>query len=161
MVQGASQTNALLFYAQRLMSIYGQESNTVTELNRHALLTGGWLCLKESWVCWLNELAQYVNLERAGGYQLNDLPLLLKADNPEGQIILSLMEDTESWLAQMLLRIEMPAERLQSSMPSQHSSQTLISIVSVDELSEDQLLIQVLTEFKAYIESVRVRQVEW
>ncbi|MFT7372300.1 MAG: hypothetical protein ACI9T9_000982, partial [Oleiphilaceae bacterium] len=34
-------------------------------------------------------------------------------------------------------------------------------LVSTDEVSEDLLIRQVLSEFKQYIESVRVRQIEW
>ncbi|MFT7373111.1 MAG: hypothetical protein ACI9T9_001805 [Oleiphilaceae bacterium] len=168
MGQRQSQTNAPLFYAQRLMSIYDQSSDTYDQnshtsiqQDQHALLTGAWLCLKESWVSWLNELSTYMNLARIEGYQLNELELLLKAGLPEGQLLLGLLDTTESWLSIMLQRIVKPTERLKSMVKANDSTVALISLVSTDEVSEDLLIRQVLSEFKQYIESVRVRQIEW
>jgi len=156
-----SQTNAPLFYAQRLMSLYEQDRDASIQQDQHALLTGAWLCLKESWGCWLNELSSYMNLERVEGYQVNELELLLKTGLPEGQLLLGLTENSESWLAVMLQRILKPAERLKPIVKTSDSSLDLISLVPTDEVSEDLLIGQVLSEFKKYIESVRVRQVEW
>jgi len=156
-----SQTNAPLFYAQRLLSIYAQNPEASIQQDQHALLTGAWLCLKESWVCWLNELSAYMNLERAESYQFNELELLLKSGLPEGQLLLGLIEDSESWLAIMLERILKPVERLKPTVKISDSSLELISLVPTDELNEELLIGHVLSEFKKYIESVRVRQVEW
>ena len=156
-----SQTNAPLFYAQRLMSIYEQNGNAAKQQDQHALLTGAWLCIKESWVCWLNELSSYMNLERTEDYQFNDLQILLKADLPEGQILLDLIDNSESWLVLMLKRVEAPTERLKPMVKAHDASVNLISFVSMDEENENLLITQVLSEFKTYIESVRVRQVEW
>jgi hypothetical protein len=102
-----------------------------------------------------------MNLARIEGYQLNELELLLKAGLPEGQLLLGLLDTTESWLSIMLQRIVKPTERLKSMVKANDSTVALISLVSTDEVSEDLLIRQVLSEFKQYIESVRVRQIEW
>jgi len=156
-----SQTNAPLFYAQRLLLIYAENPGTSIQQDQHALLTGAWLCLKESWVCWLNELSAYMNLERAESYQFNELELLLETGLPEGQLLLGLIEDSESWLAIMFERISKPAERLKPIVKTSDSSLDLISLVSTDEVTEDLLIGDILSEFKKYIESVRVRHIEW
>jgi hypothetical protein len=163
-----SETNAPLFYAQRLMSIYDQNSVTSDQASeasiqqdQHALLTGAWLCLKESWISWLNELSAYMNLERVEGYQLNDIELLLKSGLPEGQLLLGLLEISESWLSILLERALKPTERVKPIAKTNVSSVELISLVSTDQVNEGILVRQVLSEFKEYIESVRVRQVEW
>jgi len=161
MGQRQSQTNASLFYAQRLISIYEKDRDASILQDQHALLTGAWLCLKESWVCWLNELSIYMNLERLEGYQVNELELLLETGLPEGQLLLGLIDDSNSWLKVMLQRILKPAERLNSNVKPNNSSLELISLVSTDVVDEGQLILQILSEFKSYIESVRVRQIEW
>jgi len=161
MGQRQSQTNAPLFYAQRLMSIYEKGSETSIQQDQHALLMGAWLCLKESWGCWLNELSTYMGLERVEGYQLNEQTLLLKSDLPEGQLLLGLIEDSESWLAILLRRVAEPTERIKQQAKSSTLSLDLISLVSTDEVEENVLVGRVLSGFKEYIESVRVRQVEW
>ena len=161
MSQWQSQTNASLFYAQRLMSIYEKDRETLIQQDQHALLMGAWLCLKESWVCWLNELSAYMNLERPDGYQLDDLTLLLNSGLPEGQLLLGLTENPDSWLAIMLERVLKPTERLNTTVKSNESSLELISLVSTDKVDEGLLIDKTLSEFKQYIESVRVRQIEW
>ncbi|MFT5719032.1 MAG: hypothetical protein ACJAWS_002810 [Oleiphilaceae bacterium] len=161
MGQQQSQTNAPLFYAQRLMSICDQSTDASIRQDQHALFTGAWLCLKESWVSWLNELSTYMNLDRVEGYQLNDLALLFKSGLPEGQLLLGLLDTPDSWLTIMLERIMRPTERLNPVVKTNESSVALISLVPADEVSEEFLIRQVLSEFKEYIESVRVRQVEW
>jgi|GEM_PF-5189170 len=161
MGQRQSQTNAPLFYAQRLMSIYEKGSDASIQQDQHALLTGAWLCLKESWECWLNELSTYMNLERAEGYQLNELVLLFNTGLPEGQLLLGLTENSESWLSILLRKVAEPAVRVKQQTKSNASSLGLISLVPTDEVEENVLIRRVMSEFKEYIESVRVRQVEW
>jgi hypothetical protein len=161
MGQRQSQTNAPLFYAQRLMSLYEKDRQTLIQQDQHALLTSAWLCLRESWVCWLNELSTYMNLDRAEAYQVDDVTVLLDSGLPEGQLLLSLIENSDSWLSTMLERALKPTERLHARVKSTASSIELIALVPTDNLDEDQLMNQILSEFKKYIESVRVRQVEW
>lgn len=161
MGQQQSQTNAPLFYAQRLMSIYETGSDAAIQQDQHALLMGAWLCLKESWGCWLNELSAYMNLERAEGYQLNELALLFKTGLPEGQLLLGLTEDSKSWLTILLRKIAAPAESVKLPAKSSASSLGLISLVPTDEVAENVLIRRVLSEFKDYMASVRVRQIEW
>jgi len=161
MDQRQFQTNTPLFYAQRLMLIYEKDYDASIQQDQHALLTGAWLCLKESWGCWLNELSIYMNLERVEGYQLNELALLFKAESPEGQLLLGLTEDSESWLTTLLVKIAEPTERVKLPTKASAPSLGLISLVPTDEVEEDVLIMRVLSEFKEYIESVRARQVEW
>jgi len=161
MGQSQTKTNDPLFYAQRLLSIYQKSKTSSSQQDQHALMTGVWLCVKESWFFWVNELSAYMNLERAEGYQLDEMDILLDADLPEGQLLLGLLDDSQSWLSLLLKRIGEPTKRLKSSKNGGASDVNLIALVSMDEVDEGVLIERVLLEFKKYIESVRVRQVEW
>jgi hypothetical protein len=102
-----------------------------------------------------------MNVERAEGYQINEVALLIKTGLPEGQLLLSLSEEDESWLVTLLKRVAEPAERIKSQTQTNSSSSDLIALVPTDLVEENVLVRQVLTEFKEYIESVRVRHIEW
>ena len=156
-----SQTNAPLFYAQYLMSMHEKVSVASKQQDQYALLTSTWLCLKESWCCWLNELSSYMNLDRTESDQSHDLKYLLSTGLPEGQLLAGLLESSESWLSILLQRTAKPTERLKPKVSERGTSNNLISLVSMDDMDESDLVEHVLTEFKKYIESVRLRQVEW
>ena len=102
-----------------------------------------------------------MSLDRAEAYQVADLELLLQADLPEGQLLRGLVDDSESWLTVLLQRIMKPTERLKPVVKSSDTPSGLISLVAADEIAEDQLIGRVLSEYKEYIESVRVRHIEW
>ena len=160
MGQSQTKTNDPLFYAQRLLSIYQKNKTSSSQQDQNALMTGVWLCVKESWLFWLSELSAYMNLERAEGYQLNEVDILLEADLPEGQLLLGLLDDSQSWLSILLKRIGEPTKRIKP-LKTGGVDTGLITLVSLDEVEEGVLIERVLLEFKNYIESVRVRQVEW
>jgi len=161
MGQLQTQTNAPLFYAQRLLSIYNKDSEGLNSQDQHALLTGLWLCVKESWGFWLDELSTYMGLEREAAYQTQDLKVFLQANLPEGQLLQGLLDEPQSWLNQALEKINKPGKRLNQLNTANTSTPELINLVSVDELDESDFAEHILLEFKNYIESVRARQLEW
>lgn len=161
MGQRQSETNAPLFYAQRLMLMSEQCGGAPASADKNALLTATWLCLKESWECWLNELSTYMSMETANGYSSLDLESFINAELPEGQLLRTIYETPESWLSTLLQRVSKPLERLNSSVKRNELSVELIQIVSADVVDEALMAKQVMLAFKEYIESVRARQHEW
>ena len=159
----SAQTNAHLFYAQRLLKIEQNNQLDLGQQDINALYAGVSLCLRQSWESWLQELASYMGVAVADYSALLASPL---NSLPEAQCLVSLNREAPNWLSRILDRSYGVTQHTnKKSRPTKASvSSSQIDVVLLDaasEPSEYDVLSQAIKEFKQYMESVRVRQVEW
>ena len=159
-----TQANEYLFYAQKLLRIETKCQAELDAQDLKAIHASVGLCLQRSWEAWLNELADYLNLDRLDFNDLQQSPL---RDLPESQCLLTFTLDADSWLSRLLERSNMTKER-QPHMSSSNNM-TLLNVVQIDEnglgssvsQSEQDILSEIVDGFKQYMQSVRSRQAEW
>jgi uncharacterized membrane-anchored protein YjiN (DUF445 family) len=160
-----SEVNAYLFYAQRTLYLLNSTSLIEQQVDKMALRASVCLLLKQAWESWLKELSSYV------GRDIPEYASLLLAEyknHPEVQCLLDVNKQNNNWLALMLSYFE-PRLNTPSTLNTEGESEdsTLsarINVVQLEvnkELSDEEKLKTVMTEFKAYINTVRSRQAEW
>lgn len=159
------EVNAYLFYSQRLLHLLNSSLSIEHQADKMAITAAVCLSLKQAWLAWLKELSTYV------GSEVQDLNSLLSSGmnhHPEVQLLNDLRKQPANWLAQLIIflepRLNTPTVLNESDEEVQAmnaSSRINILQVGSEELSETEKLNAVISEFKAYINSVRSRQAEW
>tara|TARA_R110001592_G_C13002314_1_gene736012 strand:- start:135 stop:647 length:513 start_codon:yes stop_codon:yes gene_type:complete len=160
-----NEVNAYLFYAQRVLHLLSSATLIEHQADKMALTASVCLSLKQAWQAWLKELSTYVGKDILDYSELN---LPENKSHPEIQLLNDIMKQPTNWLSQLVLflepRINTPTVIDTSGEEdlSENVSSSRINLFQLTEdLSEDEKLKRVISEFKTYINSVRSRQAEW
>ena len=166
-IKPESVVNAYLFYAQRLLNLMSSATLTEYKADQMAVTASVCLSLKQSWQAWLEELSAYV------GSSIPDYASIFLPENsthPEIIYLLKIGKEQNNWLSQLHGFFE-PRLNVMVSVSDSDDQDLIsdsltkkISLVSVDndvKLSEEERLVAVLNNFKAYVKAVRLRQSEW
>jgi len=170
-VKPENEVNAYLFYSQRILNLLNSSALIEAQADKMALTASVCLSLKQAWQAWLKELSTYV------GKDISEYSALFLPENnthPEIQCLNDVNRLANNWLSQLVLFFE---PRLNTPSLLEPEGEELAVIVSstrinllqvedesyecVQEASEAEKLSLVISEFKAYINSVRSRQAEW
>ncbi len=155
--------SAPMFYAQTLLA-----QRELPGTHRQSLEVGAWLCLREAWSAWLNELLKLAAPKEKSTFRLNSLDELvayLGRDHPEVQRLINLEQSPSNWLSSMLRTFSEATFPIAPSSNSEYERSPLaggqlIPLNAVDapvalEIDE------ILEGFKAYMMSVRAHMLEW
>lgn len=162
-----SRVNTYLYTAQVLADRVNGDEGLGT---KKALVVGASLSLLQAWSAWLEELASYLKLSVTEIENENSATV---TNQPDCQLIYTLKRETGSWLQQLFVLCENPLHSYEREFAPAQNEQGAPDVMKInlidltdaqrdDEgVSSDMSLIDIVREFKAYIQHTREQQTEW
>lgn len=160
----AQETNDRLFYAQNLLECYGQSDDPRAQ---KALDYAVWLCLRSTWIAWLQEVAEYAGLAPGSISRFRHLLQDEGQQHATVQHLINLKSSPDSWLSQLLERIDgddvliLQQRRVETATQSAPEGLSLKNLDVQNDVDDIERLEGVLAGFKDYIRFTREQQQEW